>query len=141
MLREENAAYQATCNAAGQTFGFTLGFTGATLLQQLKVVELDGFLYYTGVVFIIVTLGVAVGKAETPLRKGDEPEYGIAAGVGSWKRGPPNGQREEEQREEVTNLAPRPLAWDADAHYARAKAAGAEILLDIISQIFHTSCQ
>ena len=30
MLRKENAAYQATCNAAGQTFGFTLGWTGAS---------------------------------------------------------------------------------------------------------------
>jgi len=45
MLRKENASYQGVCNAAGQTFGFTLGFTGYTLLDQWKWVNLSGFLF------------------------------------------------------------------------------------------------
>merc|ERR1740138_367356 len=66
MLRKENAAYQATCNAAGQTLGFTLGWTGVTMLEQLEVTGLPGFMYCSGIVFIMVTIAVAALKSEEP---------------------------------------------------------------------------
>jgi PAT family acetyl-CoA transporter-like MFS transporter 1 len=78
LLRRENAAYQATCNAVGQTFGYTLGWTGVTLLEQMGLVDLPGFMYYTGVMFIAVTLVVAAVKTEEPVGKEDKPE-GVAA--------------------------------------------------------------
>eukprot|EP00931_Biecheleriopsis_adriatica_P017957 TRINITY_DN12709_c0_g1_i2.p1 TRINITY_DN12709_c0_g1~~TRINITY_DN12709_c0_g1_i2.p1 ORF type:complete len:504 (+),score=103.70 TRINITY_DN12709_c0_g1_i2:63-1574(+) len=74
MLRKENAAYQATCNAVGQTFGFTLGLTGVTMLEQLKWMDLSGFMFYMGIFFILVTVCVALLKQEEPLSKEDEPE-------------------------------------------------------------------
>eukprot|EP00401_Gymnodinium_catenatum_P029272 CAMPEP_0117558818 /NCGR_PEP_ID=MMETSP0784-20121206/53039_1 /TAXON_ID=39447 /ORGANISM="" /LENGTH=444 /DNA_ID=CAMNT_0005356173 /DNA_START=18 /DNA_END=1350 /DNA_ORIENTATION=+ len=79
MLRKENAGYQAVCNAAGQTFGVALGFTGFTLLNQLKLLDLSGFMFCTGIVFITVTVAVAVLKPETPVPPEDEPDGVVEA--------------------------------------------------------------
>ena len=79
MLREENASYQATCNAAGQTFGFTLGFTGVTMLEQLEVTDLAGFMFYAGIFFVVVTVIVAAIKPEAPLKEADKPEGVVEA--------------------------------------------------------------
>lgn len=79
MLRKENASYQGVCNAAGQTFGFTLGFTGFTMLDQFKLLDLSGFLFVMGIFFIAVTVVVAVVKAEEPVRPEEEPEGVVKA--------------------------------------------------------------
>eukprot|EP00928_Gymnodinium_smaydae_P054383 TRINITY_DN38167_c0_g1_i1.p1 TRINITY_DN38167_c0_g1~~TRINITY_DN38167_c0_g1_i1.p1 ORF type:complete len:445 (+),score=31.24 TRINITY_DN38167_c0_g1_i1:63-1397(+) len=79
MLRKENASYQGVCNAAGQTFGFTLGFTGFTLLDQFGLLNLSGFLFVVGTCFIAITFAVAIFKEEKPLAKDEEPEGVIQA--------------------------------------------------------------
>lgn len=79
MLRPENAAFQATCNAAGQTFGFALGWTGVTVLEQLGLATLSSFMLGAGMFFIIVTIAVALLKAEAPVRAEDQPEGLVAA--------------------------------------------------------------
>lgn len=78
MLRKENAAYQATCNAAGQTVGFTLGWTGVTAMNQMGLLDLSGFLYYSGAAFVAVTLAIALLKREAPARGEEEPCVGLA---------------------------------------------------------------
>ncbi|OLQ11708.1 Acetyl-coenzyme A transporter 1 [Symbiodinium microadriaticum] len=66
MLRKENSNYQATCNAAGQTFGYALGFTGFTVLDHFKLLSLSSFLFGNGIFFLVVTFLVAVAKTEEP---------------------------------------------------------------------------
>lgn len=77
MLRRENVGYAATCNAAGQTLGYALGFTGYMVLEQFGIMSLSTFMLSWGVIFIVVTVVVAVLKDETPVAPEDEPE-GIA---------------------------------------------------------------
>lgn len=79
MLRPENVGYAATCNAVGQTFGYAIGFTGYTVLEQLGVTDLSTFLFVWGVVFLVVTAVVALFKREAPLAKEDEPEGVVTA--------------------------------------------------------------
>ncbi|CAL1142487.1 unnamed protein product [Cladocopium goreaui] len=74
MLRKENSNYQATCNAAGQTFGYALGFTGFTALDHFQLLSLPGFMSSCGIFFIAVTVIVAIFKKEKPLPPEDEPE-------------------------------------------------------------------
>ncbi|CAJ1353693.1 unnamed protein product [Effrenium voratum] len=74
MLRKENANYQATCNAAGQTFGYAMGFTGFAALEHFQVMSLSSFMSAMGFMFIGVTLAVALLKKEDPLPPGEEPE-------------------------------------------------------------------
>lgn len=74
MLRKENSNYQATCNAAGQTFGYALGFTGFAVLDHFKLLSLSSFLFGNGIFFLVVTFLVAVGKTEKPLPAEEEPE-------------------------------------------------------------------
>lgn len=90
MLRKENSNYQATCNAAGQTFGYALGFTGFTAachgrllpagkaLDQFKLLSLSGFMFAMGLCFLLVTVLVALIK---PLRRAKKT--GLA-----WSLGP-----------------------------------------------------
>lgn len=84
MLRKENTSYQAICNAAGQTFGFTLGWTGLTVLEHLQIMDLSGFLFYLGIIFLLATLAVAVLKSEKSLRKGDKPTSIIKTYASVW---------------------------------------------------------
>jgi len=74
MLRPENVGWAATCNAAGQTLGYAIGFTGYMMLEQMKVVTLAVFMFALGVIFIVITLLVALFKTETPVPPEDEPE-------------------------------------------------------------------
>jgi len=73
MLRPENRGYAATTNSVGQTLGSTLGYAGYVALEQMKLTTLESFLFYWGIVFIIVTMLVAVLKTEEPVAKDDEP--------------------------------------------------------------------
>lgn len=64
MLRPENAGYASTCNAVGQTLGYTVGF----MIPMAKVVPLPAFLLFWGTVFVASTVAVAIlkGEAATP---------------------------------------------------------------------------
>ncbi|CAK0800374.1 unnamed protein product [Prorocentrum cordatum] len=74
MLRRENVGYAATCNAIGQTLGYTLGFTGFMVLEHRKLLDLATFIFCCGLCFLVVTLAVAVLKAEAPVPPEDQPE-------------------------------------------------------------------
>jgi len=74
MLRKENVGYAATCNSVGQTLGYAMGFTGFMALEHFKLATLPAFMFFWGVVFIVVTLLLAVGKTEKPVPPEDEPE-------------------------------------------------------------------
>jgi len=58
--------YAATCNSVGQTLGYALGFTGFMALEQFGLASLAGFMRFWGCVFLVVTVAVAVAKAERP---------------------------------------------------------------------------
>lgn len=79
MLRKENVAYAATCNSVGQTLGYTLGFTGFMVLEHFKLSSLASFMFGWGLIFITITLAVAIFKAEKPVPPEDEPEDVAAA--------------------------------------------------------------
>lgn len=85
MLRPENASYQATCNAAGQTFGFALGWTGVTALMQLGYATFSSFMLATGVFFVCATLAIAALKTEQPARAHEEPEGVADAYTAIWR--------------------------------------------------------
>merc|ERR1719421_2055794 len=56
MLREENVGYASTCNAAGQTLGYFIAFTGFMALEHFKLVTLAGFVFFWGVMFLSATV-------------------------------------------------------------------------------------
>lgn len=87
-LRQENAGYQATCNAVGQTFGFTLGWTGVTVLEQLGIIGFEDFMFYAGVGFIAITLLVAVLKAEVFDLRPPDASYDTYVGTPWVPNGP-----------------------------------------------------
>merc|ERR1719361_245071 len=64
MLRKENVGYAATCNSISQTLGYAIGFTGFMALEHFKLVTLASFIKLWGIIFIVVTALVAVGKTE-----------------------------------------------------------------------------
>eukprot|EP00927_Polykrikos_kofoidii_P076598 TRINITY_DN73661_c0_g1_i1.p1 TRINITY_DN73661_c0_g1~~TRINITY_DN73661_c0_g1_i1.p1 ORF type:complete len:522 (+),score=80.59 TRINITY_DN73661_c0_g1_i1:137-1567(+) len=77
MLRRENVGYAATCNSIGQTLGYALGFTGFMVLEQFKIMTLASFMQMWAVVFVVVTIGVAVFKTEVLEHESDEPEVDV----------------------------------------------------------------
>ena len=74
MLSRENVGYASTCNTVGQTAGYFLGFTIFMALeskefcnaylrwepQETGLLDLQTFLFFWGLVFIVVTTGVCV---------------------------------------------------------------------------------
>jgi len=70
MLRTENAGYASTCNAVGQTVGFTIGF----MVPMAKYFPIASFLLFWGSVFIASTLAVAMFKTETATPKDEQLE-------------------------------------------------------------------
>eukprot|EP00418_Pyrodinium_bahamense_P043070 CAMPEP_0179191514 /NCGR_PEP_ID=MMETSP0796-20121207/95127_1 /TAXON_ID=73915 /ORGANISM="Pyrodinium bahamense, Strain pbaha01" /LENGTH=381 /DNA_ID=CAMNT_0020895743 /DNA_START=244 /DNA_END=1386 /DNA_ORIENTATION=- len=74
MLRKENVGYAATCNSVGQTLGYALGFTGFMVLEHFQLTTLSAFMAAWGCIFVVVTILVAVAKAETPVPPEHEPE-------------------------------------------------------------------
>jgi len=70
MLRKENAGYASTCNAVGQTVGFTIGF----MVPMAKVFPLPSFLLFWGTVFLASTCAVAILKGERATDPEDELE-------------------------------------------------------------------
>eukprot|EP00811_Abedinium_folium_P030767 NODE_4953_length_1826_cov_24.572690.p1 GENE.NODE_4953_length_1826_cov_24.572690~~NODE_4953_length_1826_cov_24.572690.p1 ORF type:complete len:480 (+),score=136.66 NODE_4953_length_1826_cov_24.572690:148-1587(+) len=73
MLRPENVAYGATCNAAGQTLGYFLAFTGFMALEHFGFVTLSGFAAFWSVAFVVSTIAFALLKHEAECSKEDEP--------------------------------------------------------------------
>jgi len=74
MLRPENVGWAATTNAFGQTVGTAIGFTGYMVLEQSGMATLSTFMSTLGVVFLLVTIIVAVFKSENPVPDEEEPE-------------------------------------------------------------------
>lgn len=70
MLRQENAGYASTCNAVGQTVGFTVGF----MIPMAKIFPISSFLLFWGTVFVASTLVVAVFKTEEKTDPEDQLE-------------------------------------------------------------------
>lgn len=92
MLSRRNVAYSSTCNTVGQTAGFFIGNVIFLALESADfsnkyirskeeqaptgVVTFEEFLYYCGIVFLVVTILVAIFKREkSPYNKtNDESE-------------------------------------------------------------------
>ena len=78
MLSRDNVGYASTCNSAGQTTGFFMGYTIFLALeskefcnaylrsepQDTGIVTLPTFLFFWGIVFIVMTTGVWWFKRE-----------------------------------------------------------------------------
>ena len=64
MLSKKNVSYASVCNAAGQTFGFFLSFTGFLTLNTYGLATLHGFMFYSGIAFLVTTIGVWLFKVE-----------------------------------------------------------------------------
>ena len=76
MLRPENVGYASTCNSVGQQTGFLLAFTGFLSLNQWGLVTLAGFMQIFGVIFVVVTVLVALFKNEAS-EETDESDPGV----------------------------------------------------------------
>lgn len=74
MLRTENSAYQSSCNAAGQTAGYVIAFTGSMALEQLGMMKLTEFMFLCGLAFIGITIAVAMFKREAEPKADEEVE-------------------------------------------------------------------
>lgn len=68
MLQPRNIAYASTCNAIGQAFGNAVAFVGFLALNHYGLMELPSFMLWCGIVFVAITIGVALFKAEQPSR-------------------------------------------------------------------------
>ena len=79
MLSRENVGYASTCNSVGQTAGFFLGYTVFLALgsadfcnaylrllpQETGILDLPTFLFFWGIVFIVMTTGIWWLKKES----------------------------------------------------------------------------
>ena len=64
MLSKANVGWAATCNSAGQAFGFALSYTGLLILLKYELLTFAAFIQAWGAVFLLVTCAVAFLKAE-----------------------------------------------------------------------------
>ncbi|VVC38254.1 Hypothetical protein CINCED_3A007861 [Cinara cedri] len=77
MLKKENISYSAMCNSAGQAFGIFLGHVLGILLTSKSflnkwhllpiptgIITLQGYLYFWGTMYIIITTLLALFKIE-----------------------------------------------------------------------------
>eukprot|EP00929_Paragymnodinium_shiwhaense_P030550 TRINITY_DN17291_c0_g1_i1.p1 TRINITY_DN17291_c0_g1~~TRINITY_DN17291_c0_g1_i1.p1 ORF type:complete len:470 (+),score=99.72 TRINITY_DN17291_c0_g1_i1:72-1481(+) len=81
MLRPENAGWASTCNAVGQTLGFTIGF----MVPMSKYVPISQFLLFWGTVFVATTFAVALLKHEKPVPEDEALESAAEAYGDMWK--------------------------------------------------------
>eukprot|EP00933_Yihiella_yeosuensis_P066920 TRINITY_DN7144_c0_g3_i1.p1 TRINITY_DN7144_c0_g3~~TRINITY_DN7144_c0_g3_i1.p1 ORF type:complete len:448 (+),score=73.96 TRINITY_DN7144_c0_g3_i1:97-1440(+) len=70
MLRPENAGWASTCNAVGQTVGFTVGF----MIPMAKMFSLPNFIAFWGVTFLVTTAAVWMLKHEAEIAEDEEIE-------------------------------------------------------------------
>lgn len=89
MLSRRNVGYASTCNTAGQTAGFFIGNVIFLALESADfsnkyirsaanqskdgIVTFDEFLYHCGVVFLVVTILVAIFKSEKQTQQQNNP--------------------------------------------------------------------
>ncbi|XP_070390208.1 acetyl-coenzyme A transporter 1-like isoform X3 [Dermacentor albipictus] len=95
MLSRRHVGYASTCNSVGQTAGYILGNVVLLALESADfcnrylrsvphkdgIVTLDGFLYFSGILFMVTTTLVALLKHEQDASNPDEdghPDLGIA---------------------------------------------------------------
>ena len=97
MLSRENVGYASTCNAVGQTAGFFLGYSIFLALeskvfcnmylrwepQETGIVDLPTFLFFCGIVFVVVTTGIWWFKRE---RKEEHEEREMHSVMSSYKK-------------------------------------------------------
>ena len=77
MLQRHNVGYASTCNSVGQTAGYFLGYVFFMALESYGLVNLNGFLQFWAVVFMVATTLVAVFKSESNESSPDEPDLGL----------------------------------------------------------------
>ena len=84
MLKPKNVGYAATCNSAGQTTGWCLGYILYTVLDDANVIDLSQFLLFWGIVFLVTTTFIGIFQKEenqAVIAEGDdtaqEPDLGI----------------------------------------------------------------
>ncbi|KAK9501712.1 hypothetical protein O3M35_012388 [Rhynocoris fuscipes] len=87
MLKRHNKGYASTCNSVGQTAGYFLGYVVFIALESPDfcnnyirsepqpggMVTLSGFLYFWGIVYIVITTLVAIFKREVEETRADLP--------------------------------------------------------------------
>lgn len=104
MLSRRNVGYASTCNTVGQTAGFFIGYIIFVALESADfcnkylrtvesqsaegIVSFESFLLYNGVIFIVVTILIALLRAEksSPSEIG-ETESGVITKMVSRRRG------------------------------------------------------
>lgn len=87
MLSRKNVGYASMCNAVGQSFGYFLANQGFIALSDPiwckrflgltnndTLVSLSGFMQFWGIVFLVTTLFIWIGKSEKPLSDLEIPE-------------------------------------------------------------------
>lgn len=67
MLSKANVGYAGTCNSVGQTAGYFLAFSGFFGLSKLGVCTLEQFMQVWAILFVVVTILVAILKVENDL--------------------------------------------------------------------------
>jgi MFS transporter, PAT family, solute carrier family 33 (acetyl-CoA transportor), member 1 len=94
MLKRCNVGHASTCNSVGQTAGYFLGYIVFMALESKEfcnryifsepsnegLVNLSGFLWFWGIVFLVTTTLVAFLKREneeTKEQQEDQPEFGV----------------------------------------------------------------
>lgn len=94
MLSKENVGLASTCNCVGQTAGFFVSYTiflafnspefcnnyMRSIPQETGVADLPSFLFYFGLVFIVVTSGVWWFKREKPEEEHKELDRTVLTG-------------------------------------------------------------
>jgi PAT family acetyl-CoA transporter-like MFS transporter 1 len=79
MLSKDNVGYAGTCNSVGQTAGYFLAFSGFFGLSKLGLCSLTSFMQVWAVLFVVITVLVALIKSEKNDVDGAENEtvFGI----------------------------------------------------------------
>ena len=65
MLSKKHVGYAGTCNSVGQTAGYFMAFSGFFGLSKLGLCSLTSFMQIWAIIFVIITLLVAVVKTES----------------------------------------------------------------------------
>ncbi|KAF4671242.1 Major facilitator super domain-containing protein 3 [Perkinsus chesapeaki] len=74
MLSKQNVGYAGTTNSVGQTAGYFLSFSGFLALEKLGIVNLETFMAWMALIFLLCTILVAIFKKEDDIPPEDEPE-------------------------------------------------------------------
>ena len=75
MLSKENVGYAGTCNSVGQTAGYFLAFSGFFGLAKLEICSLESFMQFWAVLFVLITVLVAVFKPEIDNPAGQDGDH------------------------------------------------------------------